>query len=59
MNGLIDFDVQAAAINGQVMSAVLVEEDGVGGLQRLVEVARRVVSRVRVYQELGATCIRN
>ena len=56
---LIVIDVEAAAINGHVTSAVLGEEDGVGGLQRLVEVARRVVSRVRVYQELGATCIRN
>ena len=34
-------------------AAVLGEEDGVGGLQRLVEVARRVVPRVRVYRELG------
>jgi len=54
-NGLIDIDVEAAAINGHVTSAVFGEgeEDGVGGLQRLVEVARRVVPRVRVYRELG------
>jgi hypothetical protein len=34
-------------------AAVLGEEDGVGGLRRLVDVARRVVPRVRVYRELG------
>jgi len=52
-NGLIDIDVEAAAINGHVTSAVFGEEDGVGGLQQLVEVAHRVVPRVRVYRELG------